>query len=266
MFSPEEQPENGAQAEVNPKGSHTTSEQTQPLEAFFLHIPSHLRSRVHRLRYLDYLLVYGRRLETWRADTDAKDGTTARIFGPLMPRVVALPLVRNCFDEMMKEYQLLTLAEIEMLLEAQYAASATEPAGEYTRWAIINTIAALAVRAKAAPGSEAEFSHITDTLYRNATIVLPEIILQEPSELSIQALLAMAMFAIGTPDPKACLLLASNASRHLDLVTLTPNLSGSEKYVRLYVIANALENAAGMACRMPESKVFYGDWNLSAHK
>ncbi|OIW33435.1 hypothetical protein CONLIGDRAFT_677223 [Coniochaeta ligniaria NRRL 30616] len=220
-------------------------------DAFLLQIPIHLRPRTQRFRFLDYLLVYGKHLETWRTKADANDPSRTRTFAPLMPRDVAVSLMEHCFAETMVEYQVLEQTEFMKLLEAQYAVSSTEPAAGFARWAIVNTITALAIRVKTAPGSETDFSHIADTLYRNATIVLPELILQDPCELSIQALLTMAMFAGGIPDAKACMMLASNASRHMDLVTLTSPASDPQLYIQLYAVARALENAAVLGCHVP---------------
>jgi hypothetical protein len=152
--------------------------------------------------------------------------------------------MEHCFAEAMGEHQILEQAEFMRLLEAQYAASSTQPAGGFARWAMVNAITALTVRVKTAPGSETDFAHIADTLYRNATIVLPELILQDPCELSIQALLAMAMFADGMPDAQARVMLATNASRHLDLVARTSPALNVQQYKQLYAIANALESAA----------------------
>jgi len=61
----------------------------------------------------------------------------------------------------------------------------------------------------------------------------------------------MAMFTCGIPDAKACIMLASNASRQLDLLMQSSHALDPEQVVQLYIIANALESAAGLARRMP---------------
>jgi hypothetical protein len=190
---------------------------------------------------MDYLLVYGKHLDEWRAKTNADAASRIRSFAPLMPRDVAVPLMDNSFAEVMDEHQVLEQTEFMTLIEAQYAASSTEPAGSFARWAIINAITALAVRTRTAPGSETEFCQMADTLYQNATIVLPEIILQDPCELSIQALLAMAIFADSTRDAKACIMLATNAARQLDLVTTTSPALEAQRYLQLRAAVSALE-------------------------
>lgn len=234
--------------------SSPSLQDTTEVEAFLLEIPIPKRPRYQRFRFFDYLLAYGKHLETWMTKTTANEPSSIRTFAPLMPREVAMPLVEHSFAEAMDEHPVLCQTEVMQLLEAQYAESSSEPVDGFARWATVNTITALAVRAKTAPGSETVFSRIIDTLYRNATIVLPELILQDPCELSIRALLVMAVFALGIPDGKACVMLVTNASRHLDLVSLaTPALDP-----KLHKIASALENAAGVGYRMPLAWEFDG--------
>jgi hypothetical protein len=145
----------------------------------------------------------------------------AQRFTPLMPPQISRRLIENSFGDIMVEYQLLDLSNFVDLLDAQYAASSLGPAGNPARWAVVNPIVALAVRAKTAPGSEDALFDITYGFYQNATRVLPELILQSPCLLAIQALLAMAMFARCIPDIRAFIMLATNASRQLELLTLS---------------------------------------------
>ncbi|EHK50852.1 hypothetical protein TRIATDRAFT_94120 [Trichoderma atroviride IMI 206040] len=136
---------------------------------------------------------------------------------PLLPRHIATRLIQNSFAEIMEDRQLLDLAGFTALLSDQYIASSTGPAGNFARWAIVNAMTALALRFKAAPGSEADLSSIPLAFYHNATAVIHQLILQEPSLLSIQALLAMAMFVEDTPESTAFIMLGTNASRQLEL-------------------------------------------------
>jgi hypothetical protein len=152
------------------------------------------------------------------------EAAAARNFIPLMPLPISRRLIGNSFADIMAEHQLLDLSDFLMLLEDQYAASSLDPADDPARWAVINAIVALGVRFKTAPGSETAFSDITHGFYQNATRVVPELILQDPSLLSIQALLAMAMLARHIPDIRAFIMLATNASRQLELLSLSPLL------------------------------------------
>lgn len=145
----------------------------------------------------------------------------------------------------MAEDQLLDLSNFMTLLEAQYASSPLGPADNPSRWAIVNSIIALAMRVKTAPGSEAALSDITHAFYQNAVKVTPELILQDPSLLSIQALLAMAMFAQYIPGKQAFRMLTTNASRQLEILSLSwadqlIGLGENEQYTQMYIIANRL--------------------------
>ncbi|KAH6995991.1 hypothetical protein BKA56DRAFT_609270 [Ilyonectria sp. MPI-CAGE-AT-0026] len=142
---------------------------------------------------------------------------TTQRFAPLMPQHISRRMVQNSFADIMAEHQLLDLPNFLVLLDAQYADSSISPAENPSRWAFVNAIIALAARFKIAPGSEAELSDIAHGFYQNSITVIPELILQDPSLLSIQALLGMAMFAQGISDTRACIMLAANASRQLEL-------------------------------------------------
>ncbi|KAF7563961.1 hypothetical protein G7046_g148 [Stylonectria norvegica] len=174
----------------------------------------------------DFLLpdVYGTNLKNLRASLG--EDSFGREVTPLLPLVVSRRLIENSFIEIMADYQLLDLTSFLALLDAQCADSLTDPAGLPARWALVNAVLALALRAKTAPGSEAELSEIPRAYYRNATTVIPNLILQASTSISIQALLAMAIFARGTSDTQAFITLSTNASRLLELFSLKGLLDG----------------------------------------
>ncbi|KAF8848953.1 hypothetical protein BDZ45DRAFT_697990 [Acephala macrosclerotiorum] len=169
-----------------------------------------------------------------------------RNFTPLMPQHIARRLIENSFAEIMAEHQLLDLSNFVMLLDAQYTASAFDPADNPARWALVNAIIALGVRFKTAAGSENALSNITHSFYQNAIKVLPDLVLQGPTLLSIQALLAIAMFARCISDIQAFIMLATNASRQLeswgrfsmDRVIDTRDI---EQYEHVYKTANMFD-------------------------
>ncbi len=152
----------------------------------------------------------------------------------------------------MSDYRLLDFPSFMTFHDAQHAASVVEPAGDPARWAVVNAIIALAVRAKMAPGSETELSDIPQALYQNALTVTPELIyINSPSLLSVTALLAMAMFARGIPGTQAFVMLITNASRQLELLRLSGFFAGQaidieESYRRLHKIASTFEETLGM--------------------
>ena len=121
----------------------------------------------------------------------------------------------------MAPQQIISQSHFLSLLEAQYVNSPLSPVGNPARWALVNTIIALAVRFKTAPGSQGAIADITRAFYQNATRVVPELILQESNLLSVQALLAMSLFAWTVKDLRAFVMFGTNASRLLELLSLT---------------------------------------------
>ncbi|CAM1510554.1 Fc.00g008890.m01.CDS01 [Cosmosporella sp. VM-42] len=200
----------------------------------------------------DFLLpeVYGENLSTLKSKIAGNDFN--RRITPLLPQDISSRLIENSFNDVMAAHQLTWMdkSSFVTLLHTQYAASCVNPAGNPARWAIVNTFIALALRFKTAPGSEAELSDIPHSYYQNATTVIPDLILQTPSLISIQALLAMASFAQGIPDAPAFIMLASNASRQLELFgsmrlsERSPTTQEEEQYKHLCGTAHLLENNA----------------------
>ena len=142
----------------------------------------------------------------------------------------------------MSEHQLLSLTDFTILLEAQYAASSTDPAGNPARRALLNAIIALAARQK----TDAGLSDIPRIFYQNATAALPELILQEPSVLSVQALLAMAIYARNFSDSQAFVMSVANSSRQLETLdsktTAVFKGDAAEQYRHLCRVAIMLRN------------------------
>ncbi|KAM0807859.1 putative Zn(2)-C6 fungal-type domain-containing protein [Seiridium cardinale] len=143
----------------------------------------------------------------------------ARKFTPLMPLHITQRLIKNSFAEAFGGDQPMELPQLLTFLDAQFADSSIEPGSDPARWALVNSVTALALRLKTAPGSEADMSVISGAFYQNATRVIPDLILQTPSLLSIQALVSIAMFAKEIPDTTAFSALATNVSLQLELLS-----------------------------------------------
>ncbi|TGJ82895.1 hypothetical protein E0Z10_g5839 [Xylaria hypoxylon] len=199
----------------------------------------------------DFLLPgnFDRNLATFKAQ--ANEATATRGFYPLMPLYIIRRLIEIYFTDAMAEHQFITLASFMTLLEAQYAASAVGPAEDATRWALVNAILALAIRFKTAVGSESDIAPVTDSLYKNATMVVHQLILQEPNLPSIQALLAMAIFSRGLPDVQAFIMLTTNASRQLEIFgrkrfmgNSTSPVCEEDQFEQAYEVSNRLSEEA----------------------
>ncbi|KAK4232945.1 hypothetical protein C8A03DRAFT_39386 [Achaetomium macrosporum] len=185
-----------------------------------------------------------------------------RKYTPLLPRHIASRLIQNSFDAIMADYPLLDLHSFVTLVDEQYAACSTEsdPADNPARWALVNAVFALALRFKIAPAAQDELAMYPRAFYRNAAAVLPELVLQDSSLLSIQALLAMAMFAQATfsdNSPSSVVMLVSNASRQVELLLqrarqgpLVLDATEEAQFRRVYGIASALEARAAQRYRV----------------
>jgi len=152
--------------------------------------------------------------------TAIAEGIAARNYTPLLPLHISRRLIENSFAEIMAEIQFMSLAHFVAHLEEHFADNSHDPSGNYSRWALVNAMMALAIQSKTAPGSQA-IVDITHRIYENATKVLPELRLQEPHLLSIQAFLAMACFAREVGNVSAFVMLATSASRQLELLTVS---------------------------------------------
>lgn len=141
--------------------------------------------------------------------------------------LISQDLIRNLFDvtydEITAVYPMFDLPTIHTLIAEQHAVSSTGPAGNPARWVIVNTWIALGVRFKMTPGSEAELECVIKAYYRNAVLVLPELILQPANKESILALLFMAVYAEGAMDHRSYVMLVTNAVRQIEF--LAPRLS-----------------------------------------
>jgi hypothetical protein len=138
-------------------------------------------------------------------------------YTPLLPIHVSKRLLGNCFDDITRGYPIMKRSHILSLLEAQHRASPAGPGVEPATWAVVNAFLAVALRSKIASGSETALFPIAKAYYDNATMVLHDLILGEPTLLSVQALLAMALFARSESATWPVIMLVSNASRLLDL-------------------------------------------------
>ena len=136
------------------------------------------------------------------------------------------------FAQLMAGNQILSLKNFMVLLDSQYEASKIDPAGNPARWALINAMLARATRLKIASGSESAILSISHALYQNATAVMPDLILVEPSLVIVQALLGMAIFAVEVADTQAFIMLTTNTLRQLQLLEMklrdSPHLNNND--------------------------------------
>lgn len=152
-----------------------------------------------------------------------EDDKSPEGFVPLISQDQIQHILEISYHEVAAVYPMFDLPGLLRLNAEQHAISNTHPAGNPARWAIINTWIAMGVRFKTEPGPEDELGCAVKAYYRNAVLVLPDLILQPANKESIQALLLMAMYAEGSMDHRSYVMLVTNASRQIEL--LAPRLS-----------------------------------------
>jgi hypothetical protein len=141
-------------------------------------------------------------------------------FASLVSQDIVRYALKNTYDEITGVCPIFDLPTLNRLNDEQQAASSTHPAGNPARWAILSTWIAIGMRFRTAPGSEDGFSHVIKSYYRNAVLVLPDLILQPANKETIQALLLMAVFADGMEDHRSFVMLVTNATRQIELLAL----------------------------------------------
>jgi hypothetical protein len=146
----------------------------------------------------------------------ASEAAAIRGFTSLIPLAMARRLISHSFIDFMGVHNLIDESTFMAHLEEQYSEGYYGPAGHPVRWALVNSVIGLATRFKIAPEAEAELSDIPLRLFHNARMVLSDFILLEPTLLSMQALLAMALLAHAVQDEQALVMLTRNASSQLE--------------------------------------------------
>ncbi|GAP90859.2 putative glycoside hydrolase family 71 protein [Rosellinia necatrix] len=172
-------------------------------------------------------------------------------FPPLLPLGIAQGIVEYSFEDIIPEPPFISRASLMGHLGLQYAHPVITPGAGTARWALVNSVLALAGRFKTAPGFEHCLDPITMSSYENATAVVPDLVRGAPSLLSVQALLGVALFARGIPDARMFVALVVNASVQLRALDQTRPWAGpmvspatKEEYRRVYQFANRVSEEA----------------------
>ncbi|KAI0600444.1 fungal-specific transcription factor domain-containing protein [Biscogniauxia sp. FL1348] len=133
------------------------------------------------------------------------------IFRPLPPKPEALSLLKDFFENFNCMFPLFHQPTFMHLLERQYSSDPYEGSGW---WASLNCVFAIAHRLRVmsnlVPQEEDEKAW---AYMKNAIGVFPELTMRNTDLLSVQALLGMALFMQGTPNPQPSSLLIAAAIR-----------------------------------------------------
>ncbi|KAM0241138.1 hypothetical protein ACHAPO_001940 [Fusarium lateritium] len=133
------------------------------------------------------------------------------IFRPLPPKTEALSLLQDYFDNFNCILPLFHQPTFMHLVQMQYSSEPYQGSGW---WASLNCALAIAHRLRVmsnlVPQDEDEKAW---GYLKNAIGVFPELTMRNTDLLSVQALLGMALFLQGTPNPQPTFLLVSAAMR-----------------------------------------------------
>ncbi|ETN40371.1 uncharacterized protein HMPREF1541_04648 [Cyphellophora europaea CBS 101466] len=134
-----------------------------------------------------------------------------RVFKPLPPKEEALSLFKDFFENFNCMFPLYHEPTFMHLVDKQYSRDPYEGSGW---WASINVALAIAYRIRVMSNVVPQEDDQKAWLYlKNAMGVLTELTLRNTDLLSVQALLGMALFLGGTPNPQPSFFLISAAIR-----------------------------------------------------
>ncbi|KAK5554655.1 hypothetical protein LTR46_007381 [Exophiala xenobiotica] len=134
-----------------------------------------------------------------------------RVFKPLPPKEEALSLFKDFFENFNCMFPLFHEPTFMHLVEKQYSKEPYEGSGW---WASINVALAIAYRIRVMSNVVPQEDDNKAWLYlKNALGVITELTMRNTDLLSVQALLGMALFLQGTPNPQPSFFLISAAIR-----------------------------------------------------
>ncbi|KAI4211349.1 MAG: hypothetical protein LQ351_005904 [Letrouitia transgressa] len=147
-----------------------------------------------------------------------------RTYMPLPPRDEALGLLKDFFENFNCMFPLFHEPTFMHLVDMQYSRQPYEGTGW---WASFNIALAIAHRIRVMSNLVPQEEDNKAWLYlKNAMGVLTELTMRNQDLLSVQALLGMAMFLLGTPNPQPSFFLVAAAIRLANSIGLHKRGSG----------------------------------------
>ncbi|KAL2417669.1 ABC-transporter-regulating transcription factor [Exophiala dermatitidis] len=150
------------------------------------------------------------RWQSWKPEIFG-DIYVRRVFKPLPPKEEALSLFKDFFENFNCMFPLFHEPTFMHLVEKQYSKDPYEGSGW---WASINVALAIAYRIRVMSNVVPHEDDQKAWLYlKNAMGVIAELTMRNTDLLSVQALLGMALFLQGTPNPQPSFFLIAAAIR-----------------------------------------------------
>lgn len=133
-------------------------------------------------------------------------------------------------------------------------------------WACLNTVMAIALQLKTLNSHFRAVSDFSWGLFKNAFSVYQDILVSEPSVLSVQAILIMAVFLSGTTDNRTTTLLLHSAMRmihilglHLEQLDDEVHPIEAEQRRRVFWVAHLMEKTTSTDLGLPST--LHNDWS-----
>lgn len=187
-----------------------------------------------------------------------------QLFIPMFPKAEVLLLVDVFLEEfnatlpLFHGPSLVAMCHSNFLVDNKY----DDPAWR----ACLNTVVAIAVQWKTVNSHFRAVSDFSWGLFKNAFSVYQDILISEPSVLSVQAILIMAMFLSGTTDNRTMVLLLHSAMKmihilglHLEQPDDEVNPIEAEQRRRVFWVAHLMEKTTSTDLGLPST--LHKDWS-----
>ncbi|KAI8151441.1 hypothetical protein K4K54_000212 [Colletotrichum sp. SAR 10_86] len=145
-----------------------------------------------------------------------------RAFTSFPPPEYLLDLEQAVIEDIQLFCPTITRKHFLELAEQQYTGGAREKTAidDPARWAIINALFATAVQWRTANDSFEDMSPMSWGYFKNAFSVFPELLISGGGVSTVEAMLTMATFLLGTTDARTTLQVASSAARTAQMMGL----------------------------------------------
>lgn len=190
-----------------------------------------------------------------------------RVFQPLPPREECMSLIKDFFDNFNKMFPLYHEPTFWWLAEKQYS---NDPYNGSGWWASLNLAIAMAYRIRVIKtlGLSEDADDNAWLYFKNALSVHSELTIRNTDLFSVQALLGMALFMQGTPNPQPSFNLAGSAIRLAHSIGLHKKASGFglnkteiEQRKRVFWIAYLIDKDISLRSGRPPMQDD-NDWNV----
>ncbi|KAF5523250.1 Fusaridione A cluster transcription factor fsdR [Colletotrichum aenigma] len=145
-----------------------------------------------------------------------------RAFTSFPPPEYLLDLEQAVIEDIQLFCPTITRKHFLELAEQQYTGGTREKTAidDPARWAIINALFATAVQWRTANDSFEDMSPMSWGYFKNAFSVFPELLISGGGVSTVEAMLTMATFLLGTTDARTTLQVASSAARTAQMMGL----------------------------------------------